>query len=588
MSRFFWAIFITCLSALAADLAQSEINYEKRDLAFGETRRIRVLGADRWIAINHTSAVINVQVHEDAISVSAIANGGLGLVEIEPVGGKSRFISFAIAPKVPPFGDPFRYEIKTAKDSEPILSEPPRGKATFTNGAIVYSGDPSGVFYAVFAGEGGDLKKKTIAPTERGLVALDSYLEISAGDRGFLPFDAPKNIQPIVAADSALITAEISPRGIAYKAGETAGEDKLIFVPFAGAEPITLPIRVRPQNGALFSPRAAKLRLPFARTFLGARESVRADSQGVTIEIAPPRGAKCAVKTPAQAQITSLESGGFTVKYKNALLTITQNCAISGENSGNSFGIARVETAAIDAGGLVKAITANAVLIARENEIAVTSGGLGFASIPRGEARLTHSGFTARAIMGGDAFTPFGWVWGADDNGELKRVFDAREARLEGDFESGEIVMFLEGEKYLARPIKPRSEKIFLSAGWNALCSAGAFAASELGALKIIEPSPKDPSGWLQFDARMPAKLNALSMLASGGRYFVFFEKDSAVEVSALPFASVWLKGDRYACAKAGESAPLTMPDGCSIYAGGEEKKSYKEGEFYELKCDEK
>ncbi|GHS86408.1 hypothetical protein FACS189487_00600 [Campylobacterota bacterium] len=581
--RGLWVVLLfLCGAAIAAE-------FDKRELFVGSPLRVRLLSADRWIAINHTPNLISLKIDEaaDSIEVFALKKSGEALVEIAPLIGESRFLSFEILEK--PRVDTFRYELKNlAPKTKPILSEPPSGRAVFENRAIAYFGEPKGIFHAVYADRFGNLLKKQIASTSQGLVAFDSFLEIYAGEGRFLEFEAAFALQPILAVSPEKGDAAISPNGIFYKADAGAkGIDKLLFLPFVGADPITLAIRVKPLESHFFAG-ADAVKLPFSRVVGGSRQSVSADENGLYLEMISSDRRAFRLKMAAGGKIRAEQNGGFWAEYEDAAIRIDKNSSLSAIVGESRFSLDGAIRAEIFAGGLIEAANAIGTVIADSRGIEISSGALSYAFLPRGsEAQIGDRGFRARAVLaGGEWFLPFGWIYGEDEDGAAKRLFDAREASIEADF-GGEITMIFEGSKFFASPMKPRAKRALFGAGWSPFCAAGSVSASDMGGVvKMIETADyNDSARWAQFDARVSKQLNRLRRLRSGGLYQIFAQGDLEIEAKVFAHSPVWLKSAKYVCVQDDEDAPMTLPENCAISIGNAQTNSYRSGEFYTLEC---
>ncbi|MDR2639308.1 MAG: hypothetical protein LBC09_05685, partial [Helicobacteraceae bacterium] len=246
--------------------------------AGGKPERIRLFLNEKWIAINHTPAVIDLKINEaeNYIEVAALRKKGEGLIEIAPLGSScSRFISFDIVDRAKP--DAFRWVIgDIAKNAPPAITPPPYGAVAIEGETVSYSGEPRGGFFAVYATKEDALAKKQIAITARGLIALEAFLEVEEGGRIRAPFWSSFKFEPLIVLAPAKGEAFIDDKGLTFVASEGAsGADRLIFIPFKDAEPISVPIVITRRSGAFIAAKS-----PSVKTIGGVSRTIRAAKDG--------------------------------------------------------------------------------------------------------------------------------------------------------------------------------------------------------------------------------------------------------------------------------------------------------------------
>ncbi|MDR0664807.1 MAG: hypothetical protein LBF86_04715 [Helicobacteraceae bacterium] len=561
--------------------------FEHRVLsADGKPERIRLFLNEKWIAVNHTPSIIDLKINENEnyIEVRSLGKKGEGLVEIAPLGADySRFISFESRAK----SNPFIWRIDDlAQNAPPALSGAPYGTLAIEGDRVVYSGEPKGGFFAVYAAKDDRLVKKQIAITERGLIALDAFLEIESGARARTPFWSAFKFEPIIALEPTKGAAFIDDKGLTFIANADAlGNDRLIFIPFKGAEPIAIDIKIvgRSEFGAA--------KTPLTKTIDGVSRTIQTLEGGwLSVEFRDAqKKALLALLAPPRAKLTERAEGGYILSCENITLTIENDASVRGAIGESSVSIAAPLSATILSGGALEARAGGGALYADRYGVRLFSGDLAYPTLPNGsEVRLNAEGFEAKAVLiSEDRFLPFGWIYGEDEEGEPRRltIIDESAAFLRAKW-GGAIALEYGGESFASLPIRPRKAVAFFRRGWNPLAPNGDLKSDALtGVTKAIEIAETDRAAlWAQYDSRLPQSLNRLHRLRSGGMYQVFAAEEGEIELLITPQSPIWLKNARYVGVGEGENAPLTLPEGFRLIDfNGFEARNYQDGEFYRL-----
>ncbi|MDR1451637.1 MAG: hypothetical protein LBI57_04810 [Helicobacteraceae bacterium] len=569
-----------------------EFDYRVLD-ASGKPERIRLFLGEKWIAINHAPAVVGLNINEDEnyIEVAALRKSGKGLVEIAPLGvSDSRYISFEIVDRTKP--DAFRWIIEDiAPDAPPALSDPPYGTLTAENGFVAYSGEPKGVFFAAYASKDNRLVKKQIAVTERGLIALDAALETREGERTRLSFSSAFKFDPLIALAPTKGRAYIDDKGLTFIANEEAeGNDLIVFIPFKGAEPITIAVKIVKRSFE-FIEADKTMKAPRSQTIDGVFRTINTlAGGGFSVELRDTQSRLLlALFAPPSAKLTRSEGGGYAAIGEGIAIFVENNASARVEVGKSRILIESPSVIAMLSGGAIEAKTGRGLLYADRYGVRLADGDAAYPFLPDGsEARLNAEGFFAKAILlSEDRFLPFGWIYGEDAEGELSRltIIDENEALLRAKW-GGEAAVEYGGESFVASPIRSRKVTIFLRSGWNPFVPSGDLTLDQLvGVTKAIETAETDRAAlWAQYDSRLNRSLNRLHRLRAGQLYQLYAAREGAIDLVVSPQSPIWLTNSRYVGVSENENAPLTLPEGFRIIDfGGFEAQNYQAGEFYRL-----
>ncbi|MDR2152705.1 MAG: hypothetical protein LBO72_07785 [Helicobacteraceae bacterium] len=581
MGRYLLTALMLGAFAFAQEVDRRVLNAE------GRFERVRLFLDEKWIAVNHTPAVIKLKINEaeSYIEVAALRKSGEGLVEIAPLGEKqSRYIYFNVVDRSKP--DAFRWVIgDIAKGAPPVLSYPPHGTLAFEGDSVSYSGEPKGDFTAVYADKNNGLIKKRVTITKRGLIAIDALLEIEEGAKARLPFWSAFKFEPIIALEPTKGEAYIDDKGLTFIANEGAeGGDRLIFIPFADAEPITIDIKIiKRSNGGLTQTQRVK-------TFGGVSRTIKAlDGGGFSVEFRDAQKRLLLnLAAPPNAKLTERDDGCL-INIEEIALTIENNASVRAAIGKSQISIEPPSSVVVLSGAAIEAKTGRGALYADRYGVRLFSGDLAYPLLPSAsEARLSAEGFWAKAVLlGEDRFLPFGWIYGENAEGELERfaIIDESEAFLSAKW-GGAIALEYGGERFVASPIRSRKVTAFLRYGWNPFAPIGDLRIDRLiGVTKVIETAENDRAAlWAQYDSRLPQSLNRLHRMHSGQLYQVFAAQDGEIELEVFPQSPIWLKEARYVGVGETENAPLTLPEGFRLIDfNGYEARNYQAGEFYRL-----
>ncbi|MDR1911811.1 MAG: hypothetical protein LBQ52_05645 [Helicobacteraceae bacterium] len=560
--------------------------FDRRRLgADGKSERVRI-SLDERIVINHTPDLIEITINEEKnyIDARALKKSGEGVAEIAPTnGGESRFIVFIVSDR--PKADAFAWKIDAlAKGAPPVLTEPPFGTLSVNGDTVFYSGETQGVFFAVYAAKDKTLAKKQIAVTDSGLIAIDAILEARAGEAARSPIEAAFKLNPAIVLDPEKGEATIDEKGIVFLANEGAeGVDRLAFIPYNGAKPITLPIRI-------INAETIGVKTPYSKVRDGVKQTIKTNENGgANIEFYDRQNRLLlSLVAPPRSRVVERDRG-FIVDYGSVTLAIENNAEVKGNVSGSQISVAAPSNVVILSGGAIEAKIGRGSLYADRYGVRLASGDLAYPLLPSGsEAKLDAQGFFARAVLTSeDRFLPFGWIYGEDDEGELMRLNAIDESDVFLRAKWGEkTALEYDGESFEAKPIAPRKATIFLRSGWNPFVPSGDLALDLLsGVTKAIETAEENQNAlWAQYDSRLPKSLNRLHRLHSGQMYQLLASQDTTIETFVTPQSPVWLKDARYVGVSEGEYAPLTLPNDCRLFDfDGLEANNYQAGEFYRL-----
>lgn len=569
-----------------------------------------------WMAVNLTPDLITLTTRNEAgiFEVRALASSGTGLVQVHLLPDENGSeADWLYAFEIKPSGDAFAIALPDKRPDVPAaISDLPKGARVVQEGQLLrYEGPKKGSFQVGYLDGSGRYVREQIAVTPSGLIAFAAFLEVEQGGSRTAPWRASFTPEPAMVMAPQLGDAVLDAQGVTYGAHSLKrGIDRVIFVPHIGADAVILPVRVLSRTSAL--------RLPHGQApqRQGERQVYRFENDGgFEWEIAlEPKGVVQAtlkageetrffLEAPPRSRLEVNAEGGLNFNYGDIALQISAEGFARGIVHQTMLSVEGAGHYTVLPGGALQAAlfwphAPQAGLFADRFGARVWQNVDGAEShlgliTPGSRLSLDGGGVNAQVRLGGaEWFLPFGWVYGRDTGGELKRirpVWNEESATMIAPWDDWIRVSYA-GFDFLVEPLSAVRHRLSLQAGWNRTVGQGFLRLPAAGwpqVGKVIAAAEEETQPlWPQRDAALPAGLNTLHALHGGHVYHIRAQTAVELDVLSVPHAPLWRVADMPVGIPEGSDVPMELSGGCRLIdETGANPSYYAAGGEYRLRC---
>lgn len=548
----------------------------------------KFLEPDSWIAINHTPDLIEMIAHENyaSILVKATSSNALALIEVVLLKeNRSVWLSFALEDLI----TPFTLDLSDKNPDIPAVVTGVEEGASVIVGRnkLVYNGKKEGAFSVGYLTKFGSYKTKKFVVTKESLVGFDSHIVVFEGSNYYLGFQSANGTKVETIYEGALGSVELTQSGLFYKATK-AGDDKLILSFENSKELVVVPIKVyKPRSkisgfeggfGVTTSDYEA-----IHKDIKGAKHTIKSYFDGkMEIEITTDQR-KLNLSTNLEVEITQ-QNAKYTLKEGNNTIKIDEFGVFYGEFANSLFlvDLPQISAKILNANTLVVESDQGKILIDNQGIRVVNRDGIYLASLPpTSEVFVTNTKISGVAKAPDSLLLPIGWVYGEDENHNLRTALPPKEFAISWDG-----VILVDGIEALV--VKPRSATIEPQDGWSSFVANGSTLLLDKlpnSMEKIIELGASNtPTRWLLNDSQVPHSLNTLYKIDSSKVYFAKFFADQ--NLSLTPQTLMWQTSGEFVGIPSFVRSELELKDGCKLLdSTGNEIGYYETDKIYLLEC---